>query len=96
MPRQQNTLQKQGSSEHIITHFGAKQLEDLKIPLDILDTSRKSNNEPVPYPTTRHFVTEMYVHMCVHFCYKMVRYGICKVGILNTLEWHALKGWHQL
>ena len=51
-------------------------------------TSTMINLSPVPHPTLHHFTTEM--HMCAHFCYKMLHYGVfvwCILGFVSWIYW---------
>ena len=58
----------------------------------IIDLFHKSHNAPVPYPTMHHFVTD--VHICAHFCYKMVHCGVfdwCIVRFVTLVYFYITK-----
>ena len=50
----------------------------LKYQAESIDPSHKSQNASVPYPT---------MHICEHFCYKMVHCGIWHWCILGFVRW---------
>ena len=51
----------------------------------------ESHNAPVPYPTMHHFCNRN-VHMCAHFCYKMVHCRIFEMDLLHDdfIKWKHL------
>ena len=51
-----------------------------------IDSSHKSHDAPMPYPTMHYFVTEMCT--CAHFCNKMLHCGIvvkCIMGFMRCV-----------
>ena len=66
-----------------------------------LELLHKSHNARVPYPTMHHFVTDIHVHVCAKFCYKMVHYGIFvihrgiyEMGLMKHTIWPWVRESH--